>query len=685
MAKMGRQRSSSAFDSADDPNAGDAGVPPTVGYESAGTSGSSDAEDSLEDDAGHRRGMLIGGRYQLARHIGRGGMGSVWVAKDCKLVRPVALKLVRAKVASKRGLARFEREAMAVARLRSPHIVQMHDYGIDDGEPFMVMELLDGADLRSHLEGNQSLNLVQVAGLVGQISRALATAHEAGIIHRDLKPANIFITSHHGEDIVKVVDFGLAKALGGEDHVKDSTAEGTLVGTPRFMSPEQVHGAKNVDHRADLWALAVIAYRCLTGVLPFRGVGLGELFDIIRNQPHTPPTHLVRGLPSAINDFFDQALAKQPSQRFQSALALAAALAALCNLGTEESDFPDSDDSLRPDSEQPPISADFAPALDVPAPKPAPATAAPKPNPAAPSPAAPEVDPGAWELDLELPAAAPSKPAAAPPRQASAKGPARGKPRAQAPMDDVFGDDEDELMPGSGLGDLVPQEEHPSKLRESLNRASQAGRERASQEPSSRRGIKIRRHAPSERPRSMGQLVLCCVLAVALLAGVPFLHDTGIGRLSRLLHDYDYVPLIASAAVLFVGCVHTYAVGFKKESSGMYLAATGQAVLAICLALTIASMMTGSGTSMAFRPWMPVAAPLALAAVLMGFSAYGLRRAKEELLTEDRRVSYGLLLLLLSLAGIVIGLRVARVDLPLPRIGEPLTMQLWTPLFTDTF
>ncbi len=658
--------SSSDARSSDRDHSDSQAIPATVSYESAGACDSSDGEDSFEDDTGHRSGMLIGGRYQLARHIGRGGMGSVWVAKDCKLSRPVALKLVRAKVASKRGLARFEHEAMAVARLRSPHIVQVHDYGVDEGEPFMVMELLDGADLSVHLQGQTRFALEQVVGLVSQTSRALATAHEAGIVHRDLKPGNIFITSHHGEDIVKVVDFGLAKALGGDNSIKDSTAEGTLVGTPRFMSPEQVHGAKTVDHRADLWALAVIAYRCLTGVLPFRGVGLGELFELIRNQPHTPPTHFVPELPPAIDDFFEQALAKDPDARFQGALAMAAALKLLSRLGPESETAPDSEESL-PSLDSLPARGEVARPAERPVPK------------VEPRPAAPEIDPGAWELEL---------PAASQPGPASAAPASQPERTAPAPLqmadDEAFGDD-DELMPGSAMGDLLPEVERPSQLRDSLNRASQAGRERASQEPSSKRGIQFRRHTPSERPRSLPQLLATCLLCVALVVGVPFLHDAGIVRLTRLLGSLDYLPLIAVAAILFVGGVHSFAVGFKQESSGLYLAASGQAVLVICLALTITSMITGSGTSMAFRPLMPIAGPLAVAAALMGYAAFGLRRTKEELFCEDRRVGYGMLLFLLSLSALVVGLRVARMDLPLPRLGEPLVVKVWTPLFTDTF
>ncbi len=179
---------------------------------------------------------VVAGRYRLLHELGEGGMGSVWVAYDKKLRRPVALKMLKhGYLDSGEALARFEREAMAVARLRSPNIVELHDYGIHEGAPYMVMELLEGRDLSAKLKRAGRLRLDVVARIVGQVAKALTVAHDQGIVHRDLKPANVFLVRAGEEEIVKVFDFGIAKLAREDDGVV--TVSGALVGTPAYMSP----------------------------------------------------------------------------------------------------------------------------------------------------------------------------------------------------------------------------------------------------------------------------------------------------------------------------------------------------------------------------------------------------------------------------------------------------------------
>ena len=271
-------------------------------------------------------GALIGGRYRLEHQVGEGGMGSVWVAEDDKLHRWVAVKLLGERCASsKSARERFEREAMAIARLRSPHVVQVFDYGTDEGQAYMAMELLNGVDLLSWLKQHRGSSLGKVASIVLQVARALTAAHRAGIVHRDLKPANIFVVRDHEEETVKVFDFGLAKAFHSVRELEDRTGEGVLLGTPRYMSPEQAHGAREVDHRSDLWALSVIAYLALTGRLPFDGRGVGEVVTKIATEHPTPPSELARQLPTEVDAFFARAFAKHPDDRFQTAAELASA------------------------------------------------------------------------------------------------------------------------------------------------------------------------------------------------------------------------------------------------------------------------------------------------------------------------------------------------------------------------
>ncbi|MBW2526193.1 MAG: serine/threonine protein kinase, partial [Deltaproteobacteria bacterium] len=271
-------------------------------------------------------GQWIGGRYRLERQIGRGGMGTVWEADDAKLKRPVAVKIMVPGPGGSESVARFEREAVAVARLRSPHIVEVHDYGVEQGLPYMVMELLSGQSLSARLRQTRVLRLEQAAQLVRQIARALEAAHDEGIVHRDLKPQNIFLVHDRDEELVKVFDFGIAKALNNPSDGKPLTQVGSILGTPRYMAPEQLMEATAVDHRADLWALAVIAYRMLTGKLPFDGASVADQVNSLMADQPPRPTELNPELPEEIDRWFDRALARKPDERFQSARELATAL-----------------------------------------------------------------------------------------------------------------------------------------------------------------------------------------------------------------------------------------------------------------------------------------------------------------------------------------------------------------------
>jgi len=283
---------------------------------------------------------LIAGRYRLEHRLGEGGMGAVWVAEDETLQRWVAIKLMTARLAASSSAAeRFEREAMAIARVRSPHVVQVFDYGVDNDTAFMVMELLHGEDLYSWLRKHRPVPLERVAELVVQVAKGLTAAHRVGIVHRDLKPANVFVVREHEEECVKVFDFGLAKGLADLGPMRDQTGEGVLLGTPRYMSPEQAHGAKRVDHRGDLWSLGVIAYLAITGRLPFRGNGVGEVITKIATEAPVPPSELVETLPDTVDGFFLRALAKRPEDRFQSAQELSDAFVALGSEGVTSSTF----------------------------------------------------------------------------------------------------------------------------------------------------------------------------------------------------------------------------------------------------------------------------------------------------------------------------------------------------------
>ena len=210
------------------------------------------------------------GRYRLLRLLARGGMSTVWVAEDHKLSRSVAVKLLSASLVADPELRRrFEREAIAVARLQSPHIVQIFDYSIQEDCPAIVMELLHGEDLRRRLKRQRKIPLPKVVEIIRQVARGLGEAHAAGVIHRDLKPSNIFFSRGRQHEVMKILDFGVAKADGAFS-TGETTSAGQILGTPHFMSPEQAKAKGAVDHRTDLWSMGVLVYKMLTGQLPFR-------------------------------------------------------------------------------------------------------------------------------------------------------------------------------------------------------------------------------------------------------------------------------------------------------------------------------------------------------------------------------------------------------------------------------
>jgi serine/threonine-protein kinase len=263
-------------------------------------------------------GAIIGGKYQLDRPVSRGGMGSIWAGRHLQLGAPVAVKFMDPSyVASPAFRARFEREARAAANLKSPHVVAVQDYGIDGDVPYIVMELLQGEDLHTRLERRGRLTLAETAALLGQLGKALRRAHEIGLVHRDLKPRNVFLARSDDDEIAKILDFGIAKETGSKT-VGDSTATGEIVGSPHFMSPEQLRADKGLDARSDLWSLGVILFRCLTGALPFPGEALTGVMVKILMDPIPRASEVAPDLPAALDGFFARAFARERDQRFQS-------------------------------------------------------------------------------------------------------------------------------------------------------------------------------------------------------------------------------------------------------------------------------------------------------------------------------------------------------------------------------
>ena len=283
---------------------------------------------------------LVGGKYRLVKLIGRGGMGSVWEARHCNLGTPVAIKFIEAEYAnSAEARSRFDKEAKAAATIQSKHAIQILDNGVtEEGKPYIVMELLQGEPLDKRIDRLGQLTLQDTARIIQQVSRGLSKAHERGIIHRDLKPENVFIVHNNDDDdeVAKVLDFGIAKIQSSPHSpgITSSTKTGAVLGTPFYMSPEQARGLRNVDHRTDVWSLGVIAFKCVTGKLPFDGESVGDLLVKICTAPIPLPSHSVPGLPQAFDSWFMRALEREPDRRFANVTELAEHLAFAAGIGT---------------------------------------------------------------------------------------------------------------------------------------------------------------------------------------------------------------------------------------------------------------------------------------------------------------------------------------------------------------
>jgi len=273
-------------------------------------------------------GDIIGGKYQIERLLAAGGMGSIWVARHRELDTDLAVKFMSEELVDDDSIRlRFKREAKAAAQLKSEHVTQIFDYGVDAQTPYIAMELLVGEDLRQLLRRDGPQTPQRCADILAQVCQGLQVAHDAGIIHRDLKPSNIFLAQIGGREIVKILDFGIAKETNPQLVVGERTSTGVVLGSPRYMSPEQTKG-EPVDARSDLWSVAVVAYLMLTGSQPFGGKHIGQVIAAICTGDAQPPSRLVPDLPPELDVFFARALARSAADRFASAAALVDAFSA---------------------------------------------------------------------------------------------------------------------------------------------------------------------------------------------------------------------------------------------------------------------------------------------------------------------------------------------------------------------
>lgn len=291
-------------------------------------------------------GRVVAGKYRVGPLVGSGGMGTVWLGQHMQLGTRVAIKFIRPQFAERPDARRrFEIEARAAASVDSKHAVKVYDYGVTDfGLPYIVMEYLEGESLSEALIRRGPFPAEEAAKVIAAAAKALSKAHKANIVHRDLKPDNIFLASNfETEDaeglpyLVKLVDFGIAKMLDvdreGAKGLKGPTQEGSVIGTPNFMSPEQLTVGGTPNALTDIWSLGACAYAAFTARIPFEGEVLGDIVLKVCVEPLPAPSKYNPNLPEGVDAWFLRACHREPAKRFQSVDELADQLVKVCGLG----------------------------------------------------------------------------------------------------------------------------------------------------------------------------------------------------------------------------------------------------------------------------------------------------------------------------------------------------------------
>ena len=277
-----------------------------------------------------REGDLLAGKYRIDRVLGQGGMGLVLAAFHLELEQPVAVKVLHPELAERGdAAARFRREARAAAKIKSEHVVRVLDVGtLDGGGAYMVMEYLEGNDLSEEMQRRGQLPVSETLDFMLQACEAVSEAHIAGIIHRDLKPANLFLSRRpDGSRVAKVLDFGISKSVvPGSTSDPSLTSTSTIMGSPLYMSPEQMRSARDVDARTDIWSIGTMLFEALTGNPPFAGESVPQICAALLNDPPPPMSDFRPDVPDVLEKAIVRCLAKNREDRWPSVGALANAL-----------------------------------------------------------------------------------------------------------------------------------------------------------------------------------------------------------------------------------------------------------------------------------------------------------------------------------------------------------------------
>jgi serine/threonine-protein kinase len=297
-------------------------------------------------------GTIVAGKYKVESLVGRGAMGSVWSARHMSLGRAVAIKFIHPQLTNSReALRRFQTEAKAAAKLKSRHVAQVYDDGVtESGQPYIVMEFLEGKSLEAAIRERGPLAPDEVIDIIREAAQALEVAHAAGVVHRDLKPDNIMLSrdpeAKRRGYTVKLVDFGIAKLLTDEAAVSGTTHAGSVLGTPHYMAPEALTSSSPVDTRSDVWSLGACAFAAMVGKVPFDGDVIGDIVLKVCAAPMPVPSTMRPEVPAGFDVWFAKACQRDPARRFATMKAMSDALGDLDRLEAQGS--PDLQYGIRP-------------------------------------------------------------------------------------------------------------------------------------------------------------------------------------------------------------------------------------------------------------------------------------------------------------------------------------------------
>ncbi|MBW2456423.1 MAG: protein kinase [Deltaproteobacteria bacterium] len=630
-----------------------------------------------ETEVPSREGETLKGKYLLLERLGVGGMGEVYRARNTLLDRVVAIKVLHADLAkNKQVVQRFTREAKAANVVRHRNIVDVLDIDQDEsGLSFIVQEYLEGEDFGVTLEDRGgSIPATEALDILIPVAEAVGVAHEKGLVHRDLKPENVYLALVDDEVVPKILDFGISKLaveaeivdkpVAGDDAPKNVrlTAAGQAMGTPAYMSPEQIRDPSTVDARTDVWAIGVMLYEAASGRLPFDAETLGDLFVEICTREPPPLDRIVPDVPKELAQIVRRCLRPEPLARHADAMTLSKALARCRDQmaakpepsaqlasssppGTRPSDRPAQDRGAALAATEPanPSSPPLELELDVPHSRP--------PGTSSSPPRRDSVSPGDWQL--EVTSSSPPAPANGGKRISSPR------PRPSAPPPPVVAPVQDDIdvfeLSDDGpagvaleLDEAATRDARPSSSGMPRAALTTSQPPRSSQAPLSGRSrvhlSRTPKAAQSNTPELV-RLVLASLLAIAVVFLAPRLSPQGLASLQESFAAQAFLAYAAGAVVLLVTGLWTLMRAAKMVSLFLFIASLAQLLLALSCGASTAVLTAPGLIGGTLRIFALVAAPWAAMAVPAGYGLFAVMRARE-LRGEGgsrRSLAYGLI------------------------------------------